>query len=78
MSPLLFNLYLNDSEQNLTVELHIAGLRVKVIDFADDEVLIAENASSLGDMINQLEKCNDTWNLNKSEGFLKKRKALFK
>jgi hypothetical protein len=63
LSPVLFSLYLNDLEQNLTGGLRIAGIRVKVLAFADDVVLIAENPRSLQDMINQLEKYNDRWNL---------------
>ena len=71
LSPLLFILYINDLHNTLGGGLNIAGINVRILMYADDIVLLAEDHKVLQTMIDRLEAyCND-WgmevNLNKSE-----------
>lgn len=71
LSPLLFTLYLNDLHNNLEGGLMIGDLNVRVLLYADDIVLLADNVDTMKKMIVNLENYCDMWsmevNLTKSE-----------
>lgn len=71
LSPLLFSLYLNDLHEQLEGGLFIDELNIRILMYADDIVILAENISVLQRMINNLEIYCETWgmevNLTKSE-----------
>ncbi|XP_075163172.1 uncharacterized protein LOC142235800 [Haematobia irritans] len=63
LSPLLFALYMNDIHDALRGGVIIDDINIRVLLYADDIVIIAEERSELQSMIQNLEHyCND-WNL---------------
>lgn len=63
LSPLLFALYLNDLHDALGGGLLIAKYNVRVLLYADDIVILADNPNILQRMINRLEKYCEEWSL---------------
>lgn len=63
MSPILFALYLNDLNDSIDGGVDVNGLNIKVLMYADDIVMIAENPEVLQNMINQLEVYCNLWNM---------------
>lgn len=63
LSPLLFSIYLNDLHDHLEGGLNIDGMNIRVLLYADDIVLIAEDVKVLQLMINNLESYCDYWDL---------------
>ena len=60
MSPLLFNLGINDlvtEINNLDIHLHINGRKMSMLLYANDIILIANGARDLQRMLNML----DNW-----------------
>lgn len=71
LSPLLFTFYLNDLHDYLKGGIQIDGLNVRLLMYADDLVIVADDIKILQEMMNRLEKYCELWNmevnLNKSE-----------
>lgn len=71
ISPLLFALYLNDLHDILNGGIRLNDLKIKVLMYADDIVMLADDPRTLQSMINRLEGYCDMWNMelnmNKSE-----------
>lgn len=71
LSPLLFTLYLNDLHDDLEGGLMIGELNVRLLLYADDIVLLADDVKTMQNMIAKLENYCDMWdmevNLAKSE-----------
>ena len=71
LSPLLFILYINDLHDAIGGGLIVAAMNVRLLMYADDIVLVADDRTVLQRMINNLEKYCDYWgmevNLKKSE-----------
>lgn len=71
LSPMLFALYLNDLHDHLGGGLYVNGVNIRVLMYADDIVMLAEDIESLQKMINNLEEYCQLWgmevNLAKSE-----------
>lgn len=71
LSPLLFALYLNDLHDFLEGGLFIEELNIRVLMYADDIVMLADDVGVLQQMSNKLEEYCRTWgmevNLEKSE-----------
>lgn len=71
LSPLLFALYVNDLHDALGGGLYIGNENIRLLLYADDIVIMADNVKILQNMIQRLEKYCDDWNLevnlNKSE-----------
>lgn len=63
LSPLLFALYLNDLHDFLKGGLYIEGLNIRLLLYADDIVILAEDKQILQLMITNLEKYCSKWNL---------------
>lgn len=63
LSPLLFALYLNDLHDSLGGGLEIEGINIRLLLYADDIVIMAENVKVFNDMIRELEKYCDKWDL---------------
>ncbi|XP_075163988.1 uncharacterized protein LOC142236632 [Haematobia irritans] len=63
LSPLLFSLYINDLSESLGEGLYIEDINIRVLLYADDIVLLAEEPSVLVTMINKLEEYCNKWNL---------------
>lgn len=71
LSPLLFALYLNDLHDYLKGGILIDQMNIRLLMYADDIVLLADDKNVLQRMINNLEVYCNTWgmeiNLTKSE-----------
>lgn len=71
LSPLLFSLYLNDLHEYLEGGLFIDNMNIRVLMYADDIVMLADDVNILQKMICNLEKYCLSWgmevNLSKSE-----------
>lgn len=71
MSPLLFALYINDMHEELGGGFWIDELQMRILMYADDVVILADNSVILQDMIRNLEKYCINWgmtvNLSKSK-----------
>lgn len=71
LSPLLFSLYINDLYECLEGGLYIDHLNIRLLLYADDIVILADNIATMQKMIKNLENYCNTWNLevnlNKSE-----------
>ena len=64
LSPLLFTLFINDIEQQLSSGgIQIGDRVIKLLLYADDLVLFAESPSELQHMIDDLHSYCTTWNL---------------
>ena len=63
MSPILFSLYMNDLHDCLKGGLYIDDLNVRVLLYADDIVILADDVDVLQKMIWKLEEYCDTWNM---------------
>lgn len=63
LSPLLFTLYINDLADALPGGVEVAGVRVKVLLYADDIVILSDSPSGLQNMINALHQYCLTWSL---------------
>lgn len=63
LSPLLFALYLNDLNDHLEGGLELDDLNIRLLLYADDIVILADNIDVLQNMINNLEVYCDTWNM---------------
>jgi len=64
LSPVLFALYLNDLAESLPGGVVVAGTNIKVLLYADDIALIADNQADLQKMINALFNYCQKWSLN--------------
>lgn len=71
LSPLLFALYINDLDKFLGGALNIESLNIRLLLYADDMVILAEDIKVMQRMINKLEEYCERWslevNLSKSE-----------
>lgn len=71
LSPLLFALYLNDLHEHLNGGLFIEDMNIRVLMYADDIVMLADDVNTLQMMSNNLEHYCKKWgmqvNLSKSE-----------
>ncbi|KAI8119954.1 RNA-directed DNA polymerase from mobile element jockey [Lucilia cuprina] len=71
LSPLLFALYLNDLHDSLKGGLTVDGINIRLLMYADDIVILAEEVEVLQQMIKNLEEYCHLWgmevNLSKSE-----------
>lgn len=63
LSPLLFSLYINDLHEYLGGGIYIEELNIRLLLYADDIVILAEEVEVLQAMIDRLEKYCDDWNL---------------
>lgn len=63
LSPLLFSIYLNDLHDFLEEGLRVEGLEVRLLLYADDIVMLADDPMMLQRMINRLEKYCQIWNM---------------
>lgn len=71
LSPQLFSLFLNDLHECLEGGLYIDDMNIRVLLYADDIVMLADDVNVLQKMSNRLEEYCHTWgmevNLTKSE-----------
>jgi hypothetical protein len=63
LSPLLFALFLNDLHDELQGGLYIDDVNIRVLLYADDIVIVADEPKSLQTMIMNLEKYCNNWNM---------------
>ena len=66
ISPILFNLFLNDLQESISLGSHginLDTIKLFVLLFADDLVLFAETVIELQRMINMLAVYCDTWHI---------------
>lgn len=63
MSPLLFALYINDLHETLGGGLDINGVNIRLLLYADDIVILADDVKKLQKMIDELEKYCALWNM---------------
>lgn len=63
MSPLLFSLYINDLHEHLGGGIFIDDLNIRLLLYADDIVLLAEDIEVLQKMIKKLENYCELWSL---------------
>lgn len=63
LSPLLFSLYVNDLHEYLGGGIVIDELNIRLLLYADDIVILAEEIEVLQKMIKRLEEYCDFWNL---------------
>lgn len=82
LSPILFALFLNDLHDALKSGINVTGNRVRLLMFADDLVLICDNALSLPKIIKSFELYCDSWsmevNLSKSKIMIFSKSSRFK
>lgn len=71
LSPLLFAMYLNDLHDEIGGGLYVDDLNIRLLKYADDIVLLADDVDVLQSMINNLEIYCNNWgmivNLSKSK-----------
>ncbi|XP_059224641.1 uncharacterized protein LOC131997617 [Stomoxys calcitrans] len=63
LSPLLFSLYINDLSDALEGGVDIEGINIKTLLYADDIVILAEDSTTLQQMIANLEEFCKKWSL---------------
>jgi len=63
LSPLLFSLFLNDMDEEICGGIRLYELNIPLLMYADDIVLLAESATDLQSMINNLEHYCAKWGL---------------
>ncbi|XP_075159386.1 uncharacterized protein LOC142232535 [Haematobia irritans] len=63
LSPLLFALYINDIHDELQGGLYCNSINISVLLYADDMVVLADDPGTMQQMINNLEKYCNKWNL---------------
>lgn len=63
LSPILFTFYLNDLHDYLNGGIHIDGRNVRLLMYADDIVILADNIKILQEMVNRLESYCELWNM---------------
>lgn len=63
LSPLLFSLYINDLHEYLGDGITIGNTNIRLLLYADDIVIMSEDAKKLQKMINNLEAYCNVWNL---------------
>lgn len=63
LSPLLFSLYINDLHEYLEGGLYVKNLNIRLLLYADDIVVMADDVKVLQKMINNLENYCSNWNL---------------
>lgn len=63
LSPLLFSLYINDLHEHLGGGIFVDEINVRLLLYADDIVILSDDIMTLQEMINNLEKYCDCWNL---------------
>ena len=63
LSPLLFSLYINDLHDNLGGGMNIDNINIRLLMYADDIVILADEVGTLQKMIDNLEVYCDLWNL---------------
>ncbi|XP_075150926.1 uncharacterized protein LOC142225034 [Haematobia irritans] len=63
LSPILFALYLNDLHDQLEAGLFIDNINIRLLMYADDIVILAEDPSTLQQMINNLQTYCLKWGM---------------
>jgi hypothetical protein len=63
LSPLLFALFINDLHEVLGEGLNIEGLNLRILMYADDIVILADDPRTLQNMIVKLERYCHEWNM---------------
>ncbi|XP_075160593.1 uncharacterized protein LOC142233513 [Haematobia irritans] len=63
LSPLLFALYINDLHDFLQGGINTHNMNIRILLYADDIVILAEDISTMQSMISRLENYCDLWNL---------------
>ncbi|XP_075162649.1 uncharacterized protein LOC142235283 [Haematobia irritans] len=63
LSPLLFALYINDLNESLEGGINIEELNIRILLYADDIVVLAEDPATFLFMINNLEEYCKKWSL---------------
>lgn len=63
ISPSLFSLYIDDIHEQLHGGVDIGDVKVKVLMYADDLVLLAKTPEAMQSMINRVEQYCDKWRL---------------
>lgn len=63
LSPLLFALYLNDLHDYLGGGINLGTLNIRLLMYADDIVIMADDIKVMQTMVNRIEKYCDKWNL---------------
>ncbi|KAI8114679.1 hypothetical protein CVS40_12972 [Lucilia cuprina] len=65
LSPLLFALYLNDLQDSLKGGLTVDGINIRLLMYADDIVILAEEVEVVQQMIKNLEEYCHLWGMEK-------------
>lgn len=63
LSPTLFSIYLNDLHEYIGGGINIGSTHVRLLMYADDIVILADDIVTMQQMINQLERYCEMWNL---------------
>ena len=67
LSPLLFSLYISDLESyletNIAGKIALENLKIQLLLFADDLVLLADSEQGLQHSMNRLDEFCSTWNM---------------
>ena len=63
LSPLLFTLYLNDLHEYLGGGLMVDGINIRLLLYVDDIVLLTDDIVVMQEMVNNLERYCELWNM---------------